>query len=123
MEIWIHAPKNFRPRDWVERLQDFDVVFGLDPYLVDPRFVSVDSEKREVLAVLCTLLDRGDKHDQARENLFKEMMSRAASLGLSVSVPATFPKSYSKWWEWLKSYCKDEEIPLDFHEGHSIHTT
>ena len=57
MEIWIHAPKNFRPRDWVERLQDFDVVFGLDPYLVDPRIVDVDSEKREVLAVLCTLLD------------------------------------------------------------------
>lgn len=113
MEIWIHAPRGFRPSNWVDMLRDFDVAWDLDPYLVDPRYVKIGDESHHVLALLTTLLEEHKTEKKARESLFKEMMSRAAEIGLHVSVPAEFADRFPHWWIWIQEYCAKESIPLD----------
>ena len=117
MQLWIHAPKNFRPSNWVEMLRDIDVAFGLDQYLVDPCFVTFDGEKHYVLFVMASLLDEVGGRRQEREALFREMMDRAASLGLMETVPASFSVAYPQWSGWLQSFCQTKRIQLTVAPG------
>jgi hypothetical protein len=112
MLIWIHAPKGFRPSNWVDMLCDIDMAFDLDPHLVDPSYVTVHNERHYVLQVMCSLLDESSEDRVEREALFKEMMSRAAALGLNVTVPQDFPAAFPAWWDWMQVYCLQKKIPL-----------
>ncbi|ODT67946.1 hypothetical protein ABS71_10195 [bacterium SCN 62-11] len=40
-QIWVVAPKGFRPSAWVEMLIDFDECYDLDPHLIDRRRASM----------------------------------------------------------------------------------
>ena len=117
MQIWIHAPQGFRPSNWVDMLRDIDVAFELDPHLVDPCFITVNQEKHYVLFVMCSLLDEGLPQAEVREALFQEMMAKAASLGLKVTVPHEFAATYPRWWSWLEPYCREKRIELNTHEA------
>ncbi len=116
MQIWIHAPKSFRPSNWVDMLRDIDVAFGLDPYLVDPCFVVLDGEKHYVLFVMCSLLDEGGVQAKEREALFREMMAKAVSLGLMITVPSEFAARYAQWWDWLEPFCLQGGVRLNTHQ-------
>lgn len=120
MQIWIHAPKGFRPSNWVDMLRDIDVAFDLDPHLVDPCFVTINKEKHYVLFVMCSLLDQGLPQAAVREALFQEMMAKAASLGLNVTVPSEFAAVYPSCWNWLETYCREKQIALNIHQAASL---
>lgn len=112
MEIWIVAPKGFRPSSWVDMLCDIDEAFDLDPHLVDPCYEIIDGRKCKVLVMMSTVLNDTTHEKTAREELFKEVMCRAAALGLNVSVPEDFAGVYPTWWVWLQEYCDKAKLTL-----------
>lgn len=117
MLIWIHAPRGFRPSNWVDMLCDIDEAFDLDRHLIDPAYVTVGSQKHLVLQLACTsLLDEAAPQRTTREALFQEMMARAAALGLQVTVPDGFARTYPAWWDWLRSFCGQKRVVLRTHQ-------
>ncbi len=115
MLIWIHAPKGFRPSNWAEMLCDIDEAFDLERHLIEPSYVTVDSQRHHVLQVMCSLLDETSPERVTREALFREMMCRVAALGLFVTVPDQFPVAFPNWWDWLQDYCAEKGIVLRTH--------
>lgn len=120
MLIWIHAPKGFRPSNWVDMLCDIDEAFDLDRHLVDPSYVTVNSQRHYVLQVMCSLLDESGEDIEERHALFRELMCRVAALGLQVTVPQEFAPTYATWWEWLEAYCADKKILLQTYHPEMI---
>ena len=111
-ELWVIAPKGFRPSNWVDMLKDFDVAFNLNPYLVDPCMVDTDgdSKKEEVLVVCLELLDPSDSEVTLRQSLFWEMLERAARLGLHLSFPQRFQEQFGDHWPRVESFCSEHRI-------------
>lgn len=120
MLIWIHAPKGFRPSNWVDMLCDIDEAFDLDRHLVEPSYVMVDAQRHYVLQVMCSLLDETSPDRATREALFREIMCRVAALGLWITVPTEFSTAFPLWWDWLLEYCQDKKIILRTHRGQVV---
>lgn len=116
MLLWIHAPKGFRPSNWVDMLCDIDEAFDLDRHLLDPCYLTVESVRHYVLQVRCSLLDEDDPQRVTREALFREVIARVAALGLNVTVPGEFSSAYPAWWEWLRNFCAEKKITLRTHD-------
>jgi hypothetical protein len=96
-------------------LCDIDEAFDLDRHLVEPSYITVESQKHYVLQVMCSLLDEAGPARETREALFREIMCRVAALGLNVTVPDQFGPSFPVWWEWLQEYCAEKNIALRTH--------
>jgi hypothetical protein len=121
MLIWIHAPKGFRPSNWVDMLCDMDEAFDLDNHLLEPSYITVESRRHYVLQVSCSLLDESAPEKERREALFREMMSRVAALGLLVTVPDKFGSAFPGWWDWLREFCAQNRIVLRSHHPPQEH--
>lgn len=119
MVIWIHAPKGFRPSTWPEMLCEIDEAFDLDSHLVDPGYQVLNGSSHQALQVLCSLLDESGDKVERRAALFRELMSRVASLGLQVTVPEGFSRAYPTWWQWLEEFCAKNKIVLTKEPSHS----
>jgi hypothetical protein len=118
--MWIHAPKGFRPSNWADMLCDIDEAFDLDRHLIEPSYITVESERHYVLQVMCTLLDESSPQRETREALFREMMCRVAALGLNLTVPLEFASTFPVWWDWLVGYCSEKKITLRTHHTQTI---
>jgi hypothetical protein len=112
-EIWVIAPRGFRPSNWVDMLRDFDVAYNLDPFLVDPGFVEhPGGHREEILVIRLELLEQqADAQEfQLRHDLFWEMLERVGSLGLTVSFPERMAREHPEAWAKAVDYCGQNAI-------------
>ena len=115
-EIWVIAPKGFRPSNWVDMLRDFDVAFELDPYLIDPGFIDgAHGHREEILVIRLELLDAESvvnptAEQSARHSLYWEMLDRVASLGLQISFPTRMATEHADAWATSLEFCRNRKI-------------
>ena len=99
-ELWVVAPKGFRPSQWVEMLVDYDEAYEVDPYLVDRGYL----DHREILVISGEMFDR--KADQAdlQQACLWEVLGKVSRLGLILNFHPHFPEVYPDSWAQLQRF-------------------
>ena len=82
LEMYVIAPKGYRPHDWVERLMNWDECAELDADLVYPKFV----EGRELLVVRAELLDEEHSDRASRMNVFIQVLNFVKENGHTLTI-------------------------------------
>lgn len=109
-EMWVVAPKGFRPSAWVEMLVDFDECYDLDPHLIDRR----QGEHGEVLVMSTELLEGTHPLAPRYRMLLLEMIDKIARMGLILRPPTGVRERYPITWGELELICADRKVALDW---------
>jgi hypothetical protein len=109
-EIWVVAPKGFRPSAWVEMLVDFDECYDLDAHLIDRR----QGEHCEVLVMSTDLLDGTHPLAPRYRMLLLEMIDKIAHMGLILRPPAGVRERFPITWGELELICADRKVALEW---------
>ncbi len=109
-EIWVVAPRGFRPSAWVEMLIDFDECYDLDAHLIDRR----RGEDCEVLVMSTELLDASHPLAARYRELLLEMLDKVARMGLILRPPAGVRERFPVTWGELETFCADRKVALEW---------
>ena len=93
-ELWVVAPRGFRPSQWVEMLRDYDTAYGIDPHLVDESVV----DHQDIMIIEGEILDPDHPRAERRLACFWELMEKVAEMGLHLSCHPDFLKERADWW-------------------------
>jgi hypothetical protein len=109
MQIWVVAPRGFRPSQWVDMLVDYDEAFEVDRYLVDRGYV----DHHEILVIAAEMFDpKAEQADQQIACLW-EVLGKVSRLGLTLNVHPEFVVHKPEWWQQLQVFLQTHPIPLE----------
>jgi hypothetical protein len=108
-EIWVVAPKGFRPSQWVEMLIDFDEAYDLDPHLVDRRL----HQGAEILVLHTQLLDPAHPEAIKHNTLLWEMLDKIARMGLIVRAPEGLAQRFPELWDQVMAFCTQRKVKVE----------
>lgn len=108
-EIWVVAPKGFRPSQWVEMLIDYDEAYDLDAHLVDRRLL----DGSEILVLHTELLDASNPQSIKYNTLLWEMLDKVARMGLIVRAPAGVAERYPDVWNQVMAFCAQRQVKME----------
>lgn len=108
-EIWVTAPRGFRPSQWCEMLIDYDEAFDLDAHLVDRRL----HNGHEVLVLRTDLLDSSHPLAIRHTTLLWEVLDKVARMGLIVQAPAGMETRYPELWNQVVAFCSQHQVQVE----------
>ena len=107
-EIWVVAPRGFRPSQWVEMLRDYDVAYGIDPYLV----TECRRDQHDFMIIEGEILDPGHPEATARLGCFWELLDKVAEMGLHLSADPTFIQERPEWWAPVERFQEERNLTI-----------
>ena len=111
-EIWVVAPRGFRPSQWVEMLRDYDSCYDVDPHLIDERVV----DHKDILIIEGEILDPEHPQAEARLACFWELLEKIAEMGLHLACDPTFLSQRADWWAPVEAFRVQRGLTITMRE-------
>jgi hypothetical protein len=102
-ELWVVAPKGFRPSQWVEMLVDYDEAYEVDPYLVDRGYL----DHHEILTISGEMFDPKAVQADMQQACLWEVLGKVSRLGLILNIHPHFSDAFPDSWAELQKFLAD----------------
>jgi hypothetical protein len=107
-EVWVVAPKGFRPSQWCEMLIDFDEAYDLDPHLIDKRCHG----REEIMVMQPELFDHSHADARAHLQLVADILEKIARMGLSLNYHPRLQQARPEIVLAVVALCQERSITL-----------
>ncbi len=111
-EIWVVAPRGFRPSQWVSMLRDYDTAYGVDDHLIDERVL----DHKDILIIEGEILDPEHPESEARLACFWELLEKIAEMGLHLSCDPAFLSQRADWWAPVEAFRVERGLTITIRE-------
>lgn len=107
-ELWVMAPRGFRPSQWAEMLIDFDEAYDLDPELVDKR----SKGREDILVIQGRLFAELYDSCKIHQALLLDVLGKVAGLGLALYYHPKLADQDPPLVEKVRQLCQEQRIPV-----------